>query len=353
MSSKGVLFSLKVSRMFHCRFNFAPVRHLSQVYDGFCRLSAAGVVELDVTPGRPSQLSDAVLEVVVNDTVRVLYDGLDGCNWTAGSVADNLAAIGRVEADFWFKRSFNAAFAAHAPAGCRTFPLGLYYCVTPRVPLAWRGGGLRSTGELLRTRLCAFFPPSRFEAPPRLGDEPKILFLTRLWDPQTAPSAALAEEWDQLNSTRIECIRSCRDAFGERFTGGLLADAYALKVAQKWVQPKAMTRRGRYLKRVRESAICVATTGLHGSIGGKFAEYVAASRAVVSEPLTYTVPGDFTEGVNYLCFTGSKELVAQISRLLEERDLLHEMMRSNSRYYNEALRPDRLVANTLRRLSGC
>lgn len=41
---------------------------------------------------------------------------------------------------------------------------------------------------------------------------------------------------------------------------------------------------------VKESDICITTTGLHRSIGWKFAEYIAASKAIVTEKLNYS-PG--------------------------------------------------------------
>jgi hypothetical protein len=93
--------------------------------------------------------------------------------------------------------------------------------------------------------------------------------------------------------------------------------------------------------------ICVATTGLHGSIGGKFAEYVCLSKAILSEKLQYAVPGDLREGRNYLEFTTADECVEQAWRLFSDRALRNRLMCNNARYYNAWLRPDMLILNSL------
>ncbi len=91
----------------------------------------------------------------------------------------------------------------------------------------------------------------------------------------------------------------------------------------------------------------MATTGLHNSIGWKFGEYVAASRAILSEPLIYGLPGNFEHGKNYLPFNNEDELLHKTYSLLKNKDELLDMMNSNFHYYNNFLRPDKLVLNTL------
>ena len=90
-----------------------------------------------------------------------------------------------------------------------------------------------------------------------------------------------------------------------------------------------------------------ATTGLHGSVGWKFAEYVAFAKAIVSEPLNCEVPGDFKPGQNYLTFRSPTELVEQASTLFSDNALRHALMTNNARYYLGYVRPDALVLNSL------
>jgi hypothetical protein len=108
----------------------------------------------------------------------------------------------------------------------------------------------------------------------------------------------------------------------------------------------------RYMKLLQSHPICVATAGLHGSIGGKFAEYVCLSKAILSEKLHYTVPGDLREGRNYLEFATADECIEQARRLFSDRALRNRLMSNNTRYYNAWLRPDMLILNTLLAASG-
>ncbi len=101
-----------------------------------------------------------------------------------------------------------------------------------------------------------------------------------------------------------------------------------------------------YIQIMKQIPIGIATTGLHDSIGWKFAEYVAFSKAVVSEKLHYYVPG-LKEGRNYLAFESADECVQQATRLMQDRSLREEMMRNNHTHYLNYGRPDVMVWRAL------
>jgi hypothetical protein len=98
---------------------------------------------------------------------------------------------------------------------------------------------------------------------------------------------------------------------------------------------------------MKQSSIGIASTGLHGSIGWKFAEYVAAAKAIVSEPLLASIPGAFEKGKNYLEFETVDGCVNSVWRLLEDEDLRYQMMKNNFEYYRSSLEPSQLVLNSL------
>jgi hypothetical protein len=98
---------------------------------------------------------------------------------------------------------------------------------------------------------------------------------------------------------------------------------------------------------LHEYPICIATTGLYNSIGWKFGEYVAFSKAIVSEKLLYEVPGNFGPGKNYAEFETAEQCVDQAVALVNEKTTREQMMENNYRYYNEYLAPDKLVWRTL------
>jgi hypothetical protein len=91
---------------------------------------------------------------------------------------------------------------------------------------------------------------------------------------------------------------------------------------------------------------------LFNSIGWKLAEYVAFSKAIVSEPLYFEVPGDFKKDKNYLEFTNAGQCVEQTLLLLNDQQKRAEIMENNNRYYNEYLSPDKLIWRTLEIVSG-
>ena len=337
---------------FTCELQYFPSPHLSHLYDGFEKLRQAGVVSVSSTP-MSGDYTKPLLRVRVNDKHRVIYDTLDGLNWTEGSTEDNLSYFThKVEADYYFKRSFNQVVVDHAPARCKVFPLGLNIPFTPegtyQKSLKERGMELlKDSSVVSRFYKTDFFRSGDFEAYPVPAAPNKVLFLARLWNPDDVSLAHLKVEREKINNNRIECIRACRDEFGEQFTGGLQDDSFSRSVAPDLLAPMSLTKRSNFLQAVKTHAICIATTGLHDSIGWKVGEYVAASRAIVSEPLRYELPGDFAVGKNYLQYTNKTELVSSVRTLLTDRVALSQMMRHNFDYYHTHVRPDVLVLNTL------
>ena len=119
------------------------------------------------------------------------------------------------------------------------------------------------------------------------------------------------------------------------------------KMAPDLIMSAEFTKKINYLNNIKKHNICIATTGLHNSIGGKFAEYVAASRSIITEPLHYQPAGDFEENKNYLTFSTIDSLIEKIHLLLQNTELMKEIMTSNYQYYTQYLSPDKLVLNTL------
>ena len=90
--------------------------------------------------------------------------------------------------------------------------------------------------------------------------------------------------------------------------------------------------------------------GLHGSTGWKLAEYVAAGRDIVTEPLRYTLPGGFEEGKNYKTYTSPAQCEEQLRQLLADPAAILTMAQHNADYYQMWLRPEQQVRQALRQL---
>jgi hypothetical protein len=334
----------------------------SQVFTGFAMLARAGSVSVRVKRTKASWRELAtVLAVVLGDGTRLFYDLRDAArihpdalDWT----------------DHYFKRSYSPALAPEA-AATKVAPLGFNYPVYSGGDwgsrrMLWNAVGVVPRGvpntlralcdmsELLsnlthRSAGRSACPVEAFEVPPSGNDQPRVLLLTRTWDPATVQNdPALAETWAELNNMRAACIRGLRREFGSSVVSGFAPTSDARRdYPDCVVEDPRISRKPFYLEVMRHSDVCIATTGLAGSNGWRLGEYIASSRAIVSERLLSQVPGEFSRGTNYAEFVDPEGCIEQTVALVENRERRLLMMEKNQRYYEESLRPDRLVLNTL------
>ncbi|MDE0471749.1 MAG: hypothetical protein OXH57_07385 [Ekhidna sp.] len=344
-----------INPSFKCELDYFHSPHLSQIYDGFDKLRKNGIINLIVKPTIGNSVKP-ILKVRINNKYDVIYDTLDGLNWIEASIEDNLDYFkNNIKADFYFKRSFNEDVFRNAPENCKIFPLGLNYSIAceSNFPMSLQ----QKFKEILKNSFLISkyygklsFRSSDFESKPYLHKKSKILFLTRLYNPDDVSLEHSKIEREDINRNRIDYIKTCKKEFSNNFIGGLEADNFSKRHQKNLVLPTSLTKKEVFLNTVKESTICIATTGLHNSIGWKFGEYVAASRAIISEPLRYKLPGSFESHKNYLEFNGKDELIENIRELLKNRCRLFEIMQENFHYYNNYLRPDVLILNTLLRV---
>ena len=263
--------------------------HVSGILAGFILLARRGELTLriqDEWQGSPIA-REALLETEI-DGRTVVFDLMDG--YFYNDPAAVLALFRR--ADVVFKRSFSAEknrqFPGDIPAKLR--PLGLNYYVTcPGSPLeAERSAKSRLKQWALSTRCY----PQDFEARlTRVRKKPRILFLTRLWDPEEPAVQQYPElqaEWRQVNADRIELLHRLQSAFP----------------------------------------------------------------AHVTEPLRYTLPGGFEEGKNYKTYTSPAECEEQLRQLLADPAAILAMAQHNAAYYQTWLRPEQQVRQALRQLEA-
>lgn len=262
--------------------------------------------------------------------------------------------------DTYFKRSYCPGTVNASGYAMKVRPYGLNYRVLPdfanrlffSYERRYRGmpGAVKYCVKQAARALKLHFEPtvSRLKAPPATNVSPRILYSTRLWDPDLDTIGELTHEErqdrDRINAQRAACVRRLRQEFGPRFTGGLEHTSYAKRVhPDLLVDDPGMTAQRQYLNLVQAHPVCVTSTGLHQSIGWRLGEYVALSRAIITEPLAFRVPDDFTPGTNYVEFRSVDECIEQAVLLLEDPAVAHEMMRANHDYHEACLRPDRLV----------
>lgn len=342
----------------------SDVEHVKQIYAGFSLLHRSGFLSLKQVipkealqnredPDRWTDYKFFNVKAVINGSIKVLYD-LHDWNWIDEDI------LGQV--DFYFKRGFDREYISGLKDAAKVFPLGLNYPVSTdtadlfklRRSVLYPGKDrVKAIAKALRLDRFGIGPGEaerleNLEAAPDPQAEPKVLFMARLWDPGAIESKKQADAVREINDVRAECVRVLRKEFGSRFFGGLARDEYSLSLHPDCVlADTGLSNKRNYLKTLAEFPVCVATTGLNGSTGWKMAEYVAFSKAIITEPLLYEVPGNFSAGSNYLEFSTPADLVEAAARLFDDPALRAQMMANNHRYYLEHVRPDALVRHSL------
>lgn len=327
----------------------AKTSHLSMLLTGFELLSQRGeltyTVEIDPQNREAFPRPQYLLAVI--DGRRILFDMADG-------YIQNEEMLPLLErCDVYFKRSFSAQQNQAFPPELRRKmkPLGLHYHVSCPGNLMDEGLGLKKRlfQQVFNGALPEYFTVDRFEAAPVRSAQPKVLFFTRLWDVSAYKESdpAYFESVKKINADRIRLVTELKKRYGKNFVGGIQFSVLAVKNCPLLVVPITATMRRNYLPAMHRADICIASTGLHDSIGWKTAEYVAGARAIVSEHLCYEVTGDFDEGKNYLSFGTVEECLAQVDRLMNDPDAVYAMQQANEQYYRQYLRADVLIRNAL------
>lgn len=335
-------------------------RHLSQIHTGLKMLYDDKKIGLYYCCNSRKKLPGAVgslqswikapylLLMIVNGR-KVVYDMADG---------DDLDKDLLEKVDCYFKRSCSQKHRVTRNGHTKVLPYGLNYPVAPNAmdrfhfsrSLHLRKGARKFTGMLHALKCHPDFTDQRLkmlEAWPDFNAPPKIIFLTTTYDPERGPSEKNRADRIKVNNTRAQCIRILRKEFGKHFTGG-----FDRIPGKKWgyddclVDDPRITRRDRYIKTLRSFPICLTTTGLHGSIGWKFGEYVSLSKAIISEKIHFVVPG-LAAGQNYLAFSTPDQCVDSAWQLFSNRTLRNSIMRNNAEYYAGYLRPDLLMMKTI------
>lgn len=170
-----------------------------------------------------------------------------------------------------------------------------------------------------------------------------ILFLTRLWDPANVRVPEKKAFREHLNNTRIETIRQLKKSFNKRLTAGVEDTALARRLCPDLVVDANSSSKKNYLDILRKSDVCIATNGLENTLGWRIAEYVAFSKAVVSEAFDVVLPG-WNKEEHYTLF--KNDLCEKVDSLLHQKNYLR-MHERNYEYYNNYLEPAALFNRLL------
>lgn len=241
-------------------------------------------------------------------------------------------------------------------------PFGLNYAcrtdgqasgIVPRVVVGLTGRLLRSIRPEMRSlpaRISAireFLGVLRiedYEQPPDGRVEQVVFFQARA----SQPSGQRGNEEEWINRPRVDLVRALRKEFGRRFWGGLVPNEYAIRT-----YPDAITdlspHRAEYITQSKRALVGVASPPCVQTGSFKIAEYLAASKCIVSPPVAKILPVPLLDNVHYRGFENVDECVAQCALLLGDSSLAEEMRHNNWGYYRREVAPAAHIENLLRR----
>jgi hypothetical protein len=325
--------------------------HTSQIYTGLSILEASGLVELKFYKGRYYRPIRGVICADLHGK-KVVYEMGDNPEQVMHEYYET--------ADIYFKRMATQQLINQFP---KIAPLGFNYAVYHR------GDHFFKRSLVARDKISMFkaivnknkalaalagikthaagSSLHQQEALPNPLLPPMIIFSARLWNSKTGDAVKDAER-NNINRQRIDIVRKLRQKFGDQFIGGIEDSLLARQECPELILPKKLfTQKINYVKHLRQCTIGIATPGLEGSVGFKLAEYIAFSKAIISTNINALVPGNFAVGKNYLNYTTADDCITMAEKLMADKVATHEMMEHNFQYYQQYLRPDKLVWNSI------
>lgn len=252
------------------------------------------------------------------------------------------------ESDFYVKRMLLKKDYGESP---KLIPYGLYFPVYYRNPTLkylflndlsywkyslkyWKGASkfLEIRDGIATNEL------SLIESDPT--ENKRVIFRSRLWDAGKDHPKWKRENRKALNEQRIRINELMKEKFGDAFTGGIRKDDFSDKECPELVLPKKEFHRKRYLIKMQNSSIGIVTSGLEGSIGAKFGEYLANSLAIVTNPFEeFQLLGPLKKEENYFLYHSPEECLEKTQRLFSNDGLRRFMQKANREYYNNWLHP--------------
>lgn len=179
-----------------------------------------------------------------------------------------------------------------------------------------------------------------------------VLFQCRLWDPNDLAKKNRPDA-EAVNAERINLVSALKRELGGKFVGGLQPTDFARRVAPELlVNSPAMAHRRSYIELVKASSVVISSAGLLGSNGWKLGEYVALGKAIISEPITTKLPGNFEVGVHYQSYTSVEECMNRVTELLIDKNKISSMGQSVADYYFSFLEPKALMTHHLNVMKG-
>lgn len=273
--------------------------------------------------------------------------------------------------DVYFKRSYHPPSAEELVPSLRSrvVPLNPIFATWSRRSRVWSArlcGFLLATaakqlvsGEAARkvmgslaaqvSKLQSLSSVEHYEDTPAGAKCAKVLFQTRLWDPDTESG-----DWvDACNRERVEMVRTLRSGLGDAMVGGLASTPYAARQFPELLSnltEGARSRRPEFIRLCKTFLVRVNIKALFQAVPYSLGETLAANNCIVSQAIRNTFATPFAEGRHYLGFTTPRECVDQCMALLGSGGRARRVREEAHAYYRDAVRPKEAMRMYLQRV---
>ena len=351
------------------------IHHVSQVYAGLYTLQSENRVKISFSADLSKIPRDLLL---LENSNRLLWTEIKSLEtgqlitacFDLRDTGDILTETLQTS-DRYLKRSYSCEWINENAIAQRQqqkiMPYGLYYPCKSQYQAATYTNRITTLEHLISYQIASkqfiqslrsnfrkvsferMIPETQVETDSKASAERLILFQTRVYDPKQFEDEYVEYlNIKELNSVRVETIRRLKDKFGERFVGGLKKTSFSESKYPDCITP-FNTGKNEYIKLMKRCLITIASSGLVGSNGAKLAEYIAASRCVVTEPLRYELPTPLEEETNIMTFRSPEECVSACERISQDSELANAMRQNNEAYYNQHAKPSALILSCLER----
>jgi hypothetical protein len=175
----------------------------------------------------------------------------------------------------------------------------------------------------------------------------KIIYHTRLWNPDNHPDDDEKERRRLQNEFRINACRIIKKNYSSASVG-LFSDDLAKSLAPDLLLDFESSKKNNYLNNLSRHNIAIADDGLKDTPGWKIGEYLLFGKAVITTPLNIAVD-NFEEHKNFEQLstrTSYVELPDKIEFLLKNKKYL-EMGNNNLLWSDEYLHPKNYIKRIL------
>ncbi len=171
----------------------------------------------------------------------------------------------------------------------------------------------------------------------------KIIFQTRLWNPDNNADLEEKKRRELQNEFRIEACRIIKKNF-KNIVVGVFPDTLSCKAAPDVLLDIKKISKKEYFNELKNSDITIADDGLKDTPGWKIGEYLLFGKAVITTPIGVKIE-NFKEGINYEKLTSRisySELPEKIEFLLSKNRYL-EMAQNNLIWSENYLHPKNYI----------